>query len=102
MDKLMRVLKKYSFEFVDSRTTAKSVVKQYAKKYNMKYLSRNIFLDNNQDKAYIQNQLKKAVKIAKKNGSAIAIGHPHSITLKTLKDSEYLLKDIELVFINQL
>ncbi len=65
-------------------------------------LSRNIFLDNNKNKKYIQKQLKKAIKNAKKNGSAIAIGHPYNITFQTLKDSKHLLKDIELVYINQI
>jgi len=102
MDKLFIVLKKYNYIFVDSRTTAASVAKLSAKKYGVRMLSRNIFLDNKKDKKYIQNQLKKAIKNAKKFGSAIAIGHPYNITFKTLKDSKYLLKDVELVYINKL
>jgi len=102
MDKLLHVLKKHNYTFIDSRTTAKSVVLQSAKKYGIRVLSRNIFLDNKKDKRYIQKQLLKAVKIAKRNGSAIAIGHPHSITLKTLKESKHLLKGVELVYVNKL
>jgi len=102
MDKLMSVLKKYDFIFVDSRTTAKTQAKITAKKYKVKYLARNIFLDNKQDTTYITNQLKKAIKISKKYGQAIAIGHPHSITLETLKNSKHLLKGINLVYITHL
>lgn len=102
MDKLMQILKKYNFIFVDSRTTSNTQAKEYAKRHNVKYLSRNIFLDNKQDRKYIQKQLKKAINIAKRKGVAIAIGHPHSITLKTLKESKYLLKGINLVYINTL
>ncbi|MBL6970446.1 MAG: divergent polysaccharide deacetylase family protein [Campylobacterales bacterium] len=102
MDKLMKALKKYNFTFVDSRTTAKSVAKQTASKYSVPFLSRNIFLDNKKEKAYIQQQLKKAIKVAKEDGSAIAICHPHKLTLQTLKDSKHLLKDVELVLVNQL
>ncbi len=102
MDKLFQVLRKYNYTFVDSRTTAASVAGVSAKKYGVRMLSRNIFLDNNKNKKYIQKQLKKAIKNAKKNGSAIAIGHPYNITFKTLKDSKHLLKDIELVYINQI
>ena len=47
-------------------------------------------------------QLKKAIKAAKKNGMAIAIGHPYGITFKTLKESKHLLKDLELVYVHQL
>jgi polysaccharide deacetylase 2 family uncharacterized protein YibQ/cell division protein FtsB len=102
MDKLLYVLKNQGITFVDSRTTAKSVVKEVAKKYNSKVLSRNIFLDNKKDFTYIQKQLKKAIKVAKKRGYAIAIGHPFNITFETLKESKHLLKDLELVYVHRL
>ncbi len=102
MDKLFRALKKYNFVFVDSRTTAKSVAKKYAKKYGMPYIVRNTFLDNERNFKYIQNQLKKAIKIAKKRGYAIAIGHPYSMTIKVLKESKHLLQGVEPIFINKL
>lgn len=102
VDKLFRALKKYNFIFVDSRTSAKSVVKKYAKKYNMPYIVRNTFIDNDRNFSAIQNQLKKAIEIAKKQGYAIAIGHPHNITLEVLKESKSLLKDVEPIFIYQL
>lgn len=102
MDKLLYVLKKHDLTFVDSRTTAKSVAKESAKRYGLRILSRNIFLDNKKDFNYIQNQLKKAIRIAKKNGSAIAIGHPYNITFEVLKKSKHLLNDLELVFVEKL
>ena len=102
MDRLFRALKKHNFIFVDSRTSAKSVAQKYAKKYNMPYIVRNTFLDNKKDYAYIQNQLKKAINIAKKRGYAIAIGHPHSMTIKVLRESKHLYKDVELVYLNKL
>ena len=102
VDKLFRALKKYNFIFVDSRTSAKSVAKKYAKKYDMPYIVRNTFIDNDRDFKSIQNQLKKAIDIAKKQGYAIAIGHPHTVTLEVLKDSKSLFKEVEPIFINQL
>lgn len=102
MDKLFRALKKYNFIFVDSRTSNKSVAKKYAQKYNMPYIVRNTFIDNEENYEYIQNQLKQAIEIAKKQGYSIAIGHPHAVTLKVLKDSKNLLKDVEPIFVNQL
>ena len=102
MNRLFKALKKYNFVFVDSRTTAKSVAKKYAIKYGMPYIVRNTFLDNEKDYKYIQNQLKKVIKIAKKRGYAIAIGHPHSMTMKVLRESKHLLKDVQPVYINQL
>jgi polysaccharide deacetylase 2 family uncharacterized protein YibQ len=102
MDKLFRALVKYDFTFIDSRTTGKTKGKEMARKYNMPYIARNVFLDNIQEFTYIQNQLKKAIKIAKRKGQAIAICHPHSITLEVLRKSKYLLKDLDLVYLNQL
>ncbi len=102
MNKLLKILKKYNYSFLDSRTTSKTVGKKYASKHNVKYLARNIFLDNKQDKRYIQKQLRKAVRVAKRDGYAIAIGHPHSITLKTLAQSKYLLGGLNIVFIDKL
>ncbi len=102
MDKLFRALKKYNFIFVDSRTSSKSVAKQFASKYNMPYIVRNTFIDNDRNFAAIQNQLKKAIEVAKKQGYSIAIGHPHDITLKVLKESKHLLKDVEPIFVNKL
>ena len=64
--------------------------------------SRNIFLDNKEDSEYIKNQLKKAVKIARKRGYAIAIGHPHKITLTTLKNAKNILKNVQVVYIDEL
>lgn len=102
MGKLFKALEKYNFVFVDSRTSAKSFAKKYSAKYNMPYIVRNTFLDNSKDFTSIQNQLKEAIRIAKKQGYAIAIGHPHEITLKTLKESKYLLDEVELVLLNKL
>lgn len=102
MDTLCKVLKKHNYIFVDSRTTAKTVTKIYANKYKLKYFDRNVFLDNKKDKAYIQSQLIKTVQIAKRDGFAIAIGHPHIITLKTLAQSKHLLKGLDIILLDNL
>ena len=100
MDKLMRALKKYDFSFIDSLTTNKSVAKIYAKKYGVKYFRRNVFIDNKQEVDYILNKIKKAIKIAKKRGLAIAIGHPHKQTFIALKKAKKFFKNIELVYVD--
>jgi len=102
MIKLFRALKNENLGFVDSKTTPYSKSKEAKEVYDIPLFSRNIFLDNKINSQYIQNQLKKAIKIAKKRGYAIAIGHPHPITLATLKNSKELLKDIEVVYIDEL
>ena len=102
MDKLFKALTKYNFTFVDSRTSPNSVAKKYALKYNQPYIVRNTFIDNKKDKKYIKNQLLKAIEIAKKNGFAIAIGHPYKETFEVLKESKEILKEIQAIYINQL
>ncbi len=102
MDNLFKALKKYNFIFVDSRTSHKSLAKKYTIKYGMPYIARNIFLDNKKDYKYIQHQLKRAINISKKIGFAVAIGHPHNMTIKVLKNSKHLLKDLDLIYINEL
>ena len=102
MDKLFRALKKYDFTFLDSRTTAQSVANIYAKKYDVPFLTRNIFLDNNLEYNYIKNQLKKAMNIEHKTGYAIAIGHPHDMTVKVLKESKALFEGLDIVYLSEI
>ncbi|GAB6073796.1 divergent polysaccharide deacetylase family protein [Nautilia lithotrophica] len=102
MIKLFKALKTENMGFVDSKTTPNSKAKEAQKLYNIPLYSRNIFLDNEENPTYIRNQLKKAVKIAKRRGYAIAIGHPHKITLETLKNSSDILKNIDVVYIDEL
>jgi len=102
MLKLFRALKTEHLGFVDSKTTPYSKSQIADKTYRIPLYSRNIFLDNEENPEYIRNQLKKAIRIAKKRGYAIAIGHPHSVTLQTLKNSTDLLKNIDVVYIDEL
>lgn len=94
--------KRYGFTFIDSRTTPKTVVPKIAELNSDPYVGRDIFLDNKPDIGYIQNQLKKAVRIAKAHGYAIAIGHPHKTTLKALSESGAILKGVDVVYMDEL
>ncbi len=102
MNRLIYALNRYNINFIDSRTTAKTKAPLVLKNFGKKYISRDIFLDNKNEKVYILGQLKKAIKIAKKYGSAIAICHPHSKTILALHSAKKLFKDVELVYINKL
>jgi len=102
MNKLFMALKKDHLGFVDSRTTPFTKASVVDKIYNIPMYSRNIFLDDKENPEYIRNQLKKAVKIAEKKGYAIAIGHPHKVTLITLKNAGNILKNVKVVYIDEL
>lgn len=97
MSVILKVLKKRNLMFLDSKTSQKSIAKEKAEKYGVPYLSRNVFLDNENDFEYILKQLKQTEKIAKKKGYAIAIAHPKSQTILALKHWVANNKDFEVV-----
>jgi uncharacterized protein len=45
-----------------------------------------VFLDNKENVAYSEAQLREAAAIAQRTGSAIAIGHPRATTLEAVRD----------------
>ena len=100
--RLLNALDKYGFIFVDSKTISNSKVEEVLKSKNQKYIFRDVFLDNTQNLKDIENELKKAVQIAKKRGFAIAIGHPKKQTLKVLKNSGDILKGVEVVYLKDI
>ncbi|MFT7880290.1 MAG: divergent polysaccharide deacetylase family protein [Sulfurimonas sp.] len=102
MERLYHALIKEGFVFVDSRTISTTKVPQIAKKYAQHYIARDVFIDNNHKVASIHKQLKHVVNIAKKRGYAIAIGHPHKATLQALTSAKKILKEVEVVYIDEL
>ena len=102
VNRLVYTLKKLDIYFIDSRTTAQTKVPKVMKNYGLRYVARDVFLDHHMEKEYVKKQIKQAIKIAKKHGSAIAIGHPHKNTLAALKESKALFKDVELVLVDGL
>ena len=93
MQWLMESIKNKGQFYVDSLTSDNSVAARLAKENNVPYLTRDVFLDHKQDIKSIRKQFVELIKLAKRNGSALAIGHPHINTI------EVLMK--ELPFIHQ-
>ena len=102
MNTLYTALRKNGFVFVDSRTVGSSKVRKVAHTFGDAYVARDIFIDNKHNEAYIHKQLAQAVKIAKKKGYAVAIGHPHKMTMQALASANDILKDVELVYIDEI
>ncbi len=84
LDVVMRVLRTRSLYFVDSKTSPGRIAENSAAKYQLPFITRDIFLDNAKNEKYIKKQLFKAVKISKKHGVAVVIGHPYPVTYHTL------------------
>lgn len=104
MAALMPALKERDLFFVDSRTTAKTVACDEARKANVRSASRNVFLDDTQTVEAVKQQLALAVRDARAKGFAIAIGHPHPATLQALQEILPQLEahGISLVFVSEL
>ncbi|MDY6840483.1 MAG: divergent polysaccharide deacetylase family protein [Pseudomonadota bacterium] len=85
MDWVMKELFRYPVYFIDSRTIASSVAGDVAAAYRIPTMSRDVFLDHEQTEEYVDRQFKLLIKRARENGSAIGIGHPHTITVDYLE-----------------
>jgi polysaccharide deacetylase 2 family uncharacterized protein YibQ len=86
MDELMPLLRQHRLFFIDSRTTAATVAETAAHAAGVPAASRNVFLDDDQSAAAIRKQFALAIRDARENGSALAIGHPHPETLQILAE----------------
>ncbi|MBZ2189239.1 divergent polysaccharide deacetylase family protein [Alcanivorax sp. JB21] len=101
---LMHELASHQAFFVDSRTSPTSVAEQTALAHGLPATGRDIFLDNERDLLAINDQFNALLRLARRRGSAIAIGHPYPETLEYLRRALPLLKEagIELVPVSML
>jgi len=90
--------------FVDSRTTEATVAQRVAQELGVPNLRRDVFLDNDQRPEAIARQFSRLLTLARRRGSAVAIGHPHPTTLRFLERHLPQLQDegIQLVSVSQL
>ncbi len=83
---VMDEIKKAGIFFIDSYTTSDSIALKMARLTGIKAAGRDIFLDNVRDENSIKKALMRTIAKAKKNGHAIAIGHPHPATIRALEE----------------
>jgi len=105
MTRLMREISaSKNLFFVDSKTTSDSVALQTARKQGLKSINRDIFIDHETSEVFIEKQLKKLIKKARRTGTALAIAHPKKITLSVLEKwlPELKAKGITLVPVSTL
>ncbi|WP_111657990.1 divergent polysaccharide deacetylase family protein [Isoalcanivorax indicus] len=101
---LMHELASHQAFFIDSRTTPDTVAESTARAHGLRTTGRDIFLDNERDLLAINEQFNALLRIARRRGSAIAIGHPYPETLEYLARVLPLLADagVELVPVSAL
>ena len=98
MYQIFSVLKKRRLFFIDSRTTPKSLCRPSARLLHIPFAQRDVFIDHVQSPEFIKKQLKSLVDIAIKNGEAVGIAHPHTVTYEILrKELPELMEKVLLV-----
>jgi hypothetical protein len=71
--------------WLDSRTSGGSVAVDMARESGVPFAARDIFLDNEQTPDYVRARLAELEAQAQRRGMAVAIGHPHEVTLDVLE-----------------
>ncbi len=71
--------------FVDSYTTAASVALGIARESGIPAARRDVFLDPDPDPATVRREFDRLLALARRHGTALAIGHPYPVTLALLE-----------------
>lgn len=85
MRALMTELQTRHLFFLDSRTSPRTVAAATAQEVKLASLSRDIFLDDDPAPSAVAAQFQSAIDLARKQGSVVIIGHPHTSTLALLE-----------------
>jgi polysaccharide deacetylase 2 family uncharacterized protein YibQ len=94
MHAVMNELTGRSLLYFDSLTSPKSVAYNVAVATGLRAAQNSLFLDDNTERSDdVTARLHELVELAKKNGVAIGIGHPHPWTFEAIRDNLGFLKD---------
>ncbi|MBM3481909.1 MAG: divergent polysaccharide deacetylase family protein [Alphaproteobacteria bacterium] len=85
MAPILTELKRRGLMFLDSRTTAATQGNRLAALLEVPHAMRDVFIDAEPTPEAIRYQLARLERVARENGLAIAIGHPHAATLRALR-----------------
>lgn len=103
MHQFLGIVRQKGLFFIDSETSAASIGMEEAHAMGIKTARRHVFLDNIHKQEDICRQLEELVRIARKNGWAIGIGHSNDATLKALVSCrDALLESVRVVGIREL
>jgi uncharacterized protein len=105
MNELMPLLRDRHLFYIDSRTTAATVAYDAARSAGVPTAFRNVpFLDDISETPAVRKQLQLALRGAREKGEAVAIGHPHPVTLAVLQEvlPQASAQGVQLVFASDL
>lgn len=87
MAQVMAVLRSRGLLFLDSLTSGSSVGVPLAERMGVAHAGRDIFIDNEPENLdSIRRQLRYLEQVARREGAAVGIGHPHDGTIEVLAD----------------
>ena len=93
MNIVSNILKRHGKYFIDSRTTAESVAESTMRSRGIPTMRRHVFLDNENKKFKIREQLYKLADKAESKGLSVGIGHAKLNTFEVLKEEIPKLKE---------
>lgn len=87
MYQIFSILKQRGLFFIDSRTTSDSMGKPSARLFQLPFAERDVFIDHYVKPDFIRKQIKELIRIARRNGAAVGILHPHATTYQILHET---------------
>ena len=103
MGSLMLVMRKEGLYFIDSNTNSQTLGPEMARKAGVAFRRNDRFIDREKDIGAIKEAVRLAMRKARQEGKAVAIGHPHPLTARAIKEMipEIDKKGIRLVFASE-
>ena len=86
MRRVLSAVRSRGMYFLDSRTSSSSAGLSVARELGVPSIERDVFLDHHIDGQFIRAQLRELERVAREQGYAVAIGHPHAATIQALRE----------------
>jgi polysaccharide deacetylase 2 family uncharacterized protein YibQ len=84
MAPVMRALRARGLVYLDSRTSSRSAAPTAAHEAGVPVVVRDVFIDHERTSEAVASALATVEEVARRNGRAIAIGHPRDVTIAAL------------------
>jgi polysaccharide deacetylase 2 family uncharacterized protein YibQ len=104
VEMVLKHLKKRDLFFLDSLTTRDSKGREIAEKIGVKYIARDVFIDNNRDFSDTREKLINIIEKKDRWKTLVLIGHPHTSTIEAIRETVPLFRaeGIEVVTLSDL
>ena len=89
MEIILDICRQRGIIYLDSRTTAQTAAPAAAQRLGIQIGERDVFLDNERDRASISNSLNQGLARARQNNKAVMIGHASTRELASLMAELY-------------